>query len=243
MVPSVGALRLSEEDLMGQPVSFCRVFIMRQATAWPGVILVQHCEHIIVTVIDIPIVIVMVICIISWTCLHRVGHPLVSPSQVASSKPQGALDCPWGAKPRTGLDYFRGTADCGHSQVVSPTPSPNRDFFILPLWVYYPGPFARCLLHWGLPPQRLLLQRRCPAGNVSRRGHSCVTAILFATLTQELPKVIIGIHCCTLMTLDHISSTTTYVIWREERILNVRALKTVHLSNLVDWFGGAHNFL
>jgi hypothetical protein len=32
---------------------------------------------------------------------------------------------------------------------------------------------------------------------------------------------------------NHVSATTTYVIWREERLWNVRVLQRVRLSNLV----------
>jgi hypothetical protein len=35
------------------------------------------------------------------------------------------------------------------------------------------------------------------------------------------------------MNWDRISATTTYVMWREERVLNVGVLQIVRLSNLV----------
>jgi hypothetical protein len=35
------------------------------------------------------------------------------------------------------------------------------------------------------------------------------------------------------MTLDHISATKTYVMWREENLWNVNVFQRVHISNLV----------
>jgi hypothetical protein len=45
------------------------------------------------------------------------------------------------------------------------------------------------------------------------------------TLVQEWPM--------TTISREHISSTTTYVMWREERLWNVGVLQRVRLSNLV----------
>jgi hypothetical protein len=36
------------------------------------------------------------------------------------------------------------------------------------------------------------------------------------------------------MTLAHISTIITYVMWREERLCNASVLQTVHLSNVED---------
>lgn len=62
---------------------------------------------------------------------------------------------------------------------------------------------------------------------VTRSGQPCASTILIATLVQELPKDIVGTHCCAKLALDHISATTSYVMWHDS------VLQRVHLSSLV----------
>jgi hypothetical protein len=54
------------------------------------------------------------------------------PSQVRSYRPQQDRDCPRGATPPTGPDNFRGLHSLGTLPGNAPTPSPNRDFYLIP---------------------------------------------------------------------------------------------------------------
>jgi hypothetical protein len=62
------------------------------------------------------------------------------------------------------------------------------------------------------------------------------------TLEQKRSKVTAGKHCSATkiwarisatVNQEHKSATTTYVMWREESVLNAGVLQTVHLLNLV----------
>jgi hypothetical protein len=46
-------------------------------------------------------------------------------------------------------------------------------------------------------------------------------------------KVNVVTHYCTTITLDHISSTKIYIMWREEHLQNVNVLQRVHLFKFV----------
>jgi hypothetical protein len=86
------------------------------------------------------LIIISVVIVIPWPCLHGLDAPLPLPSQVRSSRPQEDQDCPRRASPPTGLCHLQGLQP--HPQVMATTPSPNWDFLFNP-W----GFTIRALLH------------------------------------------------------------------------------------------------
>jgi hypothetical protein len=71
--------------------------------------------------------------------------------------------------------------------------------------------------------------------NISQDGHlqwHQLLPLLCHTIAQHWEEKTL-LETCATMTLDRISATMMYLMWREEHLWNASALQRVHLSNVV----------
>jgi hypothetical protein len=157
-----------------------------------------------------------------WHCLLSHAFTGLDTSGPLHLRPQEGLDC------TLGLSHPRGYATSGTAPRGAPLGSAPHAYSKTELfnpWGFTTQVFLRDASFLGPGLQRLLLQRLCPTGHLSRGMDTsldtpCASTILVSTvwtesivapqwhritLVQEWPGFIVGTHCCATMILDHIN--------------------------------------
>jgi hypothetical protein len=130
-----------------------------------------------------------------------------------------------------GVIHFRGLTPFG--AITSNTYS-KRGLFNPWGFTFQALPQGACFV--GVWPTSIFIPGALPHGPPlpclgHQAWHPCASTNLVVRLCKNDLKCIVKTRFCATMSLDHISATMTYVIWREAHNWNVSVLQRVHISN------------